>query len=322
MPEGRGLFETARERIRTRHLSLATEKAYLQWIRRFVVFHHRRHPRELGAADVEAFLSDLAVKGRVAASTQNQAMQAVLFLYREVLGLELPWLHNITRASRPKRLPVVLTQAQVRVLLSQLEGMPWLVANLLYGSGLRLKEALRLRVKDLVVERSEIVVRDAKGAKDRVTVLPEAFVNPLHVHLDKLRVRFDQQRRRGEPGVSLPGALARKYPRAATDWGWQYVFPAGGVCKDIFTGRPIHHHLHERVVQRAAEAAVRKAGIGAPASCHTLRHCFATHLLESGYDIRTIQELLGHADVKTTMIYTHVLCRGAMGVKSPLDRPP
>jgi site-specific recombinase XerD len=192
MPEGRGLFETARERIRTRHLSLATEKPYLQWIRRFVVFHHRRHPRELGAADVEAFLSDLAVKGRVAASTQNQAMQAVLFLYREVLGLELPWLHNITRASRPKRLPAVLTQAQVRVLLSHLEGMPWLVANLLYGSGLRLKEALRLRVKDLVVERGEIVVRDAKGAKDRVTVLPEAFVNPLNVHLDKLRVRFDQ----------------------------------------------------------------------------------------------------------------------------------
>jgi integron integrase len=275
----------------------------------------------LGAADVEAFLSDLAVNARLSASTQNQAMQALLFLYRHVLGLELPWLDNITRAFRPKHLPVVLTPSEVREILSHLDGVSWLIATLLYGSGLRLMEAMRLRIKDLGMERGELIVRDGKGAKDRVTVLPETVMEPLRAHLNKLRVRFERQRRNGEPGVTLPGALARKYPNAGTTWGWQYVFPANGLSRDLYTGSLARHHLHEKVVQRAVQAAVRKAGIAAPASCHTFRHCFATHLLESGYDIRTIQELLGHADVKTTMMYTHVLSRGAMGVKSPLDGP-
>ncbi len=215
---------------------------------------------------------------------------------------------------------MVLSVAEVRALLAQLDGSNWLIANLLYGSGLRLMEAVRLRVKDLVIERGEIVVRDAKGAKDRVTVLPGSIVAPLRAHLSKLRVRFDRQRRLGEPGVSLPAALVRKYPGAPTEWGWQYVFPSSSLCQDAYTGLPIRHHQHEKSVQRAVQLAVRKAGVLQPASCHTFRHCFATHLLESGYDIRTVQELLGHADVRNTMIYTHVLGKGAMGVKSPLDR--
>jgi integron integrase len=321
MPEGRGLFEVAREKIRTRHLAFRTEQAYLQWMRRYVKFHGRRHPRVMGPAEVEAFLTHLAVEAKVGASTQNEAMQALLFLYRQVLDIELPWLENVTRASRPKRLPVVLTPSEVRSLLAQLDGTSWLIANLLYGSGLRLMEAMRLRVKDLVIERGELIVRDAKGGKDRLTVLPETIVVSLREHLAKLRVRFEQQRKLGEPGVSLPTALARKYPDSATHWGWQYVFPANSLCRDAYTGLPTRHHQHEKTVQRAVQIAVRKAGILQPASCHTFRHCFATHLLESGYDIRTVQELLGHADVRTTMIYTHVTGKGAMGVKSPLDRP-
>lgn len=319
MPESRGLFEVAREKIRTRHLAFRTEQAYLHWMRRYVKFHNRRHPRDMGAPEVESFLTHLAVEAKVGASTQNQALQALLFLYRHVLGIELPWLENVTRAVRPKKLPVVLTVAEVRALLAQLDGSAWLIANILYGSGLRLLEAVRLRVKDIVVERGEIIVRDGKGAKDRVTVLPQAVVPPLRAHLAKLHLRFQQQRRLNEPGVSLPAALARKYPSASTQWGWQYVFPANELCADAYTGLPTRHHQHEKTVQRAVQIAVRKAGILQPASCHTFRHCFATHLLESGYDIRTVQELLGHADVRTTMIYTHVLGKGAMGVKSPLD---
>jgi integron integrase len=215
---------------------------------------------------------------------------------------------------------VVLTGAEVYTVLAQLEGTPWLVANLLYGSGLRLLEALQLRVKDLVVERSEIIVRDAKGGRDRVTVLPASIVDPLRVHLAKLHLRFNQQRGSNDPGVSLPSALAHKFPHYGKQWGWQYVFPAASLCEDPYTGKPIRHHIHEKAIQRAVQAAVRRAGITRPASCHTFRHCFATHLLESGCDIRTVQELLGHADVRTTMIYTHVLGKGAMGVKSPLDR--
>jgi integron integrase len=274
----------------------------------------------MGPTEVEAFLTHLAVEAKVAASTQNQALQALLFLYRQVLDVELPWLENVTRASRPKRLPVVLSTADVHSLLAQLDGTSWLIANLLYGSGLRLMEALRLRVKDLVIERGEIIVRDAKGGKDRVTVLPATISAPIREHLSKLFTRFQRQRKLGEPGVSLPTALARKYPNAATEWGWQWVFPANTLCRDVYTGQPTRHHQHEKIVQRAVHAAVRKAGILQPASCHTFRHCFATHLLEAGYDIRTVQELLGHADVRTTMIYTHVLGKGAMGVKSPLDR--
>jgi len=320
MPQGRGLFEVAREKIRTRHLALRTEQAYLHWMRRYVKFHARRHPREMGRPEVEAFLSHLAVDAKVAASTQNQALQALLFLYRYVLDIELPWLENVTRASRPRRIPVVLSRAEVRAVLAELEGTCWLIASLLYGSGLRLMEAHRLRVKDLVLDRGEIIVRDAKGGKDRVTVLPAACAAPLREHLAKLFARFERQRRLGEPGVPLPAALANKYPNASTQWGWQWVFPGDSLCRDFYTGLPTRMHQHEKVLQRAVQAAVRKAGILQPASCHTFRHCFATHLLESGSDIRTVQELLGHVDVRTTMIYTHVLGKGAMGVSSPLDR--
>jgi integron integrase len=320
MPEGRGLFEVVRERIRTRHLALRTEQAYLQWVRRYVNFHGRRHPREMGAPEVEAFLTHLAVGAKVSASTQNQALQALLFLYRHVLDVELSWLDNVTRASRPRRLPVVLSAAEVRAVLAELDGTCWLIASLLYGSGLRLMEAHRLRVKDVVMERGELIVRDAKGGKDRVTVLPESVAAPLRRHLAKLFDCFKRQRKLKEPGVWLAGALARKYPLAATQWGWQWVFPAASLCKDAYTGELVRHHRHEKVLQRAVRSAVHKAGILQPASCHTFRHCFATHLLEAGQDIRTVQELLGHADVRATMIYTHVLGKGAMGVKSPLDR--
>ena len=320
MPEGRGLFEVAREGIRTRHLAFRTEQAYLYWMRRYVKFHGRRHPRDMGAAEVEAFLTHLAVGAKVGASTQNQALQALLFLYRQVLGIELPWLENVTRASRPKRLPVVLSVAEVRSVLAQLDGTAWLLASVLYGGGLRLMEAHRLRVKDLVIERGEIIVRDAKGGKDRVTVLPLTIVPQIREHLAKLFARFERQRKLNEPGVSLPTALARKYPNAAIEWGWQWIFPASSLCRDPYTGRPTRHHQHEKMLQRAVQIAVRKAGILQPASCHTFRHCFATHLLEAGSDIRTVQELLGHADVRNTMIYTHVTRKGAMGVKSPLDR--
>jgi integron integrase len=319
MPERRGLLEVARDRIRTRHMAYRTEQAYLQWMRRFIKFHGRRHPREMGAGHIEAFLTHLAVEANVSASTQNQALQALLFLYKHVLEIELPWLDNITRALRPRRLPVVLSVAEVRSLLAHLDGTSWLIANLLYGGGLRLMEAMRLRIKDLDLQRNEIAVRDAKGGKDRVTVLPAAIAVPLRGHLAKLYARFTHQRGLCEPGVSLPSALARKYPNAATEWRWQWVFPANTLCNDAFTGRPVRHHQHEKSVQRAVQIAVRKAGILQPASCHTFRHCFATHLLENGYDIRTVQELLGHTDVRTTMIYTHVLGKGAMGVKSPLD---
>lgn len=321
MHEGRGLLEVAREKMRTRHFAYRTEQIYLHWIRRYVNFHDRRHPRGLGHEGVEKFLSHLAVDAKVGASTQNQALQALLFLYRHVLGIDLPWLENVTRASRTKRLPVVLTASEVRAVLAQLEGTTWLVANLLYGSGLRLMESLRLRVKDVCLERCELIVRDSKGGKDRVTVLPASILHALRVHLQKLQVRFEQQRAAAAPGVSLPTALMRKFPNASIQWGWQYVFPADSYCEDVYSGRPVRHHVHEKIMQRAVQAAVRSAGILQPASCHTFRHCFATHLLEAGYDIRTVQELLGHADVRTTMLYTHVLGKGAMGVKSPLDRP-
>ena len=321
MPGARGLYEVSRDKMRTRHFAYRTEQAYLYWIRRYVKFHHRRHPREMGSSEVEACLTHLAVHGCVSASTQNQCLQALLFLYRRVLEIELPRLESVTRARRPKRLPVVLSAAEVRSVLAELDGPAWLFANLLYGSGLRLMEALRLRVKDLLIDRGELIVRDAKGGKDRVTVLPTSILDPLRVHLAKLHIRFEQQSRAGEPGASLPEALARKFPAFSNQWGWQYVFPSGSLCRDVYTGKPIRHHVHERSMQRAVHMAIRKAGIVQPAGCHTFRHCFATHMLEGGYDIRTVQELLGHADVRATMLYTHVLGKGAMGVKSPLDRP-
>ena len=320
MADGPGLLQVAREKMRTRHLAYRTEQSYLQWIRRYVRFHQRRHPRDLGAEGVEQFLTYLAVNRKVSASTQSQALQALLFLYRAVLGIDLPWVDNVTRASRPQRLPVVLSRAEVRSVLAGLQGTSLLVAQLLYGSGLRVTEALRLRVKDLALERGELVVRDGKGSKDRVTVLPGAVALPLRAHLLRLHAWFEEQRRKREPGVSVPAALARKYPGVGTQWGWQYVFPSTTLCKDPYSGRPIRHHLHEKTIQRAMRTAIRSARIVQPASPHTLRHCFATHLLEDGYDIRTVQELLGHSDVKTTMIYTHVMGKGAKGVKSPLDR--
>ena len=315
-----GLLAVARERMRARHYALRTERAYLQWLKRYVAFHDRRHPRELGAPAVEQFLTHLAVVRKVSAATQNQALQALLFLYRDVLQIKLPWLNNVTRAAQPKRLPVVLSRAEVRALLSQLQGTPWLVTNLLYGSGLRLTEGLRLRVKDLALERGELIVREAKGGKDRVTMLPGALDTPVRAQLVRLRSWYEEERRRQRPGVSLPLALARKYPQAGTQWGWQYLFPAAQLCRDPYSGLPVRHHLHEKIVQRAVQHAVHNAGISQPASCHTLRHCFATHLLEDGYDIRTVQELLGHTDLKTTMVYTHVMAKGAKGVRSPLDR--
>jgi integron integrase len=314
------LFALTRERIRTRHLALRTEHAYLQWLRRYLEFHKGAHPRELGAPEVEEFLTHLAVHRKVSAATQSQALQALLFLYRHVLGIELPWLDNVTRAAQPKRLPVVLSRTEVRALLSQLSGAPWLVANLLYGSGLRLTEGLRLRVKDLALDRGELIVREAKGGKDRVTMLPVALEARVRTHVGRLRCWYEDERRHQRPGVTLPGALARKFPDAAIRWGWQYLFPAATLCRDPYTGQLARHHLHEKVIQRAVQAAVRAAGLTQPASCHTLRHCFATHLLEDGYDIRTVQELLGHSDLKTTMIYTHVMAKGAKGVRSPLDR--
>jgi integron integrase len=274
----------------------------------------------MGAPEVEQFLTHLAVERKVSASTQNQALQATLFLYRHVLAIELPWLDNVTRAQRSRHLPVVLSRAEVSSLLAALDGVYWLIGGLLYGGGLRLSEALRLRVKDLVLDRAELIVRDGKGGKDRVTVIAENVMPVLKGHLARLHEWHVNERRHNRPGVSLPNALTRKYPNAATQWGWQYVFPSANLCRDPYSGHWVRHHLHQKSMQRVMQNAVRKAGIVQPASCHTLRHSFATHLLADGYDIRTVQELLGHSDVKTTMIYTHVMRKGAKGVKSPMDR--
>ena len=315
----RGLFATAREVMRTRHLSLRTEQAYLQWMRRFIRYHGTVSPRQLGAAEVEAFLNSLANRGRVCASTQNQALCAILFLYRQVLTTNLPWLANPVRAPSSRHLPIVLTRDEARRVLAELRGTHWLMASLLYGSGLRLHECLALRVKDLDLGRGELVVRDGKGGKDRVTMLPGSLRAPLEGHLARLKEWFENERRLGRPGASLPHALARKYPQAANSWGWQYLFPATGAGRGPVSGTLARHHLHPNTLQRAVAGAVRRAGMTKPASCHTFRHCFATHLIEAGYDIRTVQELLGHASVKTTMIYTHVLNRGGRGVLSPLD---
>jgi integron integrase len=273
----------------------------------------------MGAAQVESFLSSLAVDRKVAASTQNQALSAILFLYRAVLEVDLPWLENLIHAKRPQRLPVVLTRDEVRRVLAHLDGTDWLIASLLYGSGMRLSECLQLRVKDLDLERCEIVIRDAKGQKDRVTMLPQALVPHVRDHLRRAQSLFEEDRRTGRPGVSLPFALRHKYPDAANSWGWYWLFPSRAFSLDAYSEELVRHHIFPQNVQRAVRLAVNAAGIVKPASCHTLRHCFATHLLEDGYDIRTVQELLGHSDVKTTMIYTHVLNRGGRGVRSPLD---
>jgi integron integrase len=273
----------------------------------------------MGAPEIEAFLTALAVQNQVSASTQNQALAAILFLYRDVLEIKLPWLADLVRAKRPQRLPVVLTRPEVQRVLAKLSGVEWLVVSLLYGSGMRLGECMQLRVKDLDLARYEILVRDAKGQKDRVTILPDALVPHLKAHQQQVRLLYEKDRDEKRPGVSLPYALRRKYPDAATSWAWHWVFPANSFCLDPWSHELVRHHLYPQNIQREVKIAIRAAGIEKPASTHTFRHCFATHLLEDGYDIRTVQELLGHSDVKTTMIYTHVLNRGGRGVRSPLD---
>lgn len=314
------LLDEVRRRIRAKRYSLRTEEAYLYWIRRYIQANGRRHPRDLDGGIVEHFLSELARRYRVAASTQNQALAALLFLYREVLAMELPWLENVIRAKGVRRLPVVLSLAETAALLRALAGREALMAGLLYGSGLRLMECLRLRVKDVDLARNEITVREGKGGKDRRTVLPSSLREPLRLQLEQVRILHERDLGAGFGAVSLPAALARKYRRAEREFGWQFVFPAARRAIDPLDGREKRHHLDESVLQRAVRAAARSAGIDKPVSPHTLRHCFATHLLESGSDIRTVQELLGHKDVGTTQIYTHVLNRGANGVASPLDR--
>ena len=309
-----------RAEIRVRHYSIRTEETYVDWARRFIRFHHKRHPREMGAEEVRDFLSHLAVERHVAASTQNQAKSALLFLYRDVLHIELPWLEEVIAAKSSRRLPVVLTPTETRRLLNSVSGTMGLVVSLLYGTGMRLLEGLRLRVKDVEFERREIVVREGKGNKDRVTVLPENLILPLKAHLEKVKALHERDLEAGFGEVYLPDALAKKYPKAASAWGWQFVFPSTVRSTDPRTGIERRHHLYEASVQRAVREAAKLAEIHKPVTPHTLRHSFATHLLQAGYDIRTVQELLGHKDVQTTMIYTHVLNKGGKGVVSPLDR--
>ena len=314
------LIDRLREEVRARHYSLRTEKAYWYWIRYFVLFHGKRHPAEMGAAEVTAFLSFLATERNVAAATQNQALSALLFLYKHVLGQALPWLDELVRAQRPVRLPSVLTEAEVRRLLGHMEGGAWLMAALLYGAGLRQIECLSLRVKDIDFAYRQIVVRDGKGARDRATMLPQGVVQALQAHLGKVHALHQRDRKEGFGEVWMPHALARKYRRARFEWAWQFVFPAAHRSEDPESGVVRRHHLHPETLGRAVKRAAAAAGIVKPVSCHTLRHSFATHLLERGHDIRTVQELLGHADVSTTMVYTHVMNRGGRGVPSPLDR--
>ncbi len=314
------LLDRMRAAIRVRHYSLSTEHTYCHWVKRFIYFHAKRHPADMGAPEVEAFLSDLATGGHVSASTQNQAMHALLFLYRDVLGVTLPWLDNITRAKVAKRLPVVLTSAEVQRLMRHVDGTNGLIIRLLYGTGMRIKECLRLRVKDIDFARGEIIVREGKGNKDRITMLPGALAEELQAHLVARRRLHDIDLSTGHADVELPDAIERKYPKAAMEWPWQYVFAAPTYSTDPRSGAYRRHHWNERNIQRAVKSAAQAAGIAKLAHPHSLRHSFATHLLEAGYDIRTVQELLGHSDVSTTMIYTHVLNKGGRGVISPLDR--
>jgi len=314
------LLDQMREAIRVRHYSIRTEDTYVDWVRRFILFHDKRHPLQMGPAEVAAFLTHLAVQRNVAPATQSQAKSALLFLYREVLGVQLPWLDEIVAAKDKRRLPVVLTPAEVRSLLHELNGTMGLVAALLYGTGMRLLEGLRLRVKDVDFERRELIVRNGKGGKDRVTVLPENLILPLQQQMGQAKARHDKDLAQGFGEVWLPDALAVKYPSAPRAWGWQWVFPSLVRSTDPRSGVIRRHHLNEASVQKAVTGAARRAKLTKPCSPHVLRHSFATHLLQAGYDIRTVQELLGHSDVSTTMIYTHVLNRGGRGVRSPLDQ--
>jgi len=315
----RKLLDQVSDVARFRHLSLRTEEAYRNWIKRYIFFHGKRHPKELNAEHVRAFLTHLAVNERVAASTQNQAFNALLFLYRQVLQVEALDIQGVERARHSRRLPVVFTKAEATALIAQMEGDEQLIAGLLYGSGLRIMEAVRLRVKDVDFARGEIIVRDGKGEQDRLTMLPLTLKNPLSQRMAVVHQLHTEDLKRGYGAIYLPYALERKYKNAATDFVWQYVFPADKLSVDPRTGEIRRHHISEQNVQRAVKTALRGAGIKKNGSCHSFRHSFATHLLEDGYDIRTVQELLGHKDVRTTMIYTHVLNRGGRGVKSPLD---
>jgi integron integrase len=314
------LLDRVRDAIRRRHYSDRTEETYVHWIKRFIYFSGKRHPAELGAGEVTAFLNYLARERGVAAATQNQALSALLFLYKEVLVQPLPWLDELERARRPARMPTVLTRVEVQRLLGAMRGTKWLMASLLYGAGLRLRECLKLRVKDVDFGYRQIMVRDGKGAKDRVTLLPESIVEPLEKHLARVKRLHEGDLARGCGDVELPDALARKYPRAQCEWGWKFVFPSCKLSTDPKTGVIRRHHVYENYLIRGVKEAARAADIAKHISCHTLRHSFATHLLEGGYDIRTVQELLGHESVETTMVYTHVMNKGGRGVKSPLDR--
>jgi integron integrase len=318
-PEPPRLLTQMRDRIRVLHYSIRTEQAYLDWVRRYIRWHGMRHPRDMGAEEVAAFLSYLASERSVAASTQNQAKSALLFLYKQVLAVELPWLDEVVQAKTPQRLPVVLTPAEVRSLLMELDGTMWLVASLLYGTGMRLLEGLRLRTKDVEFSRREIIVREGKGKKDRITVLPENLILPLRQQIETARAVHARDLEAGHGAVWMPDALARKFPESARALGWQYVFPAARRAIDPRDGVERRHHVQEQSVQKAVGLAARRAGINKPATPHVLRHSFATHLLQTGSDIRTVQDLLGHADVSTTQIYTHVLMRNGHGVRSPLD---
>ena len=315
------LLDQVRDVIRRKHFSIRTEQTYVDWIRRFILFHNKRHPREMAETEITAFLTHLARVGRVAASTQNQALSALLFLYKEVLKQNLGYLQGVERAKRPSRLPVVLTRDEVHKIFAHMHGTYRLMAGLLYGSGLRLMECVRLRVKDVDFGYARITVRDGKGGKDRVTMLPVNLAKPLERHLQKVKAQHEEDLEAGFGSVFLPGALARKNPAAAKEWAWQHVFPSSRLSADprAPAGVKQRHHVNESVLQEAVKNAVRASGFPKPATCHTLRHSFATHLLENGYDIRTVQELLGHKDVSTTMVYTHVLNKPGIGVKSPLD---
>ena len=316
------LLDRGRAEVRLRHYSVRTEQAYVEWIRRFILFHDKRHPREMGGEEVSTFLTHLATERHVAVSTQNQALGALVFLYRSVLRMPRPELDGVVRARKPRNLPVVLSQSEVQRLLVQMSGSPALAASLLYGSGLRLQECIVLRVKDLDFERNELAVWEGKGRKRRVTMLPTTLRGPLERHLRRVRNLHASELRAGFGEAPLPGALARKYPNAPKEFVWQYLFPAARRVRDARTGSGLRWHMAASTVQRAVKQAVAAAGITKRAGCHSLRHSFATHLLERGQDIRTVQELLGHRSVTTTMIYTHVLNRGRLGVRSPLDRDP
>ncbi len=312
------LLDQFREALRSRHYSRRTEQTYSQWVKRFIYFHKMRHPKEMGEAEINAFLTYLAVKKKISSSTQTQALSALLFLYRHVLNREIGDL-EIIRARKPKRLPVVMTKSEVKSVLSNLKGDKWIIANLLYGSGLRLMECLRLRVHDIDFSSNQITVRDGKGNQDRIAILPMAVKKPLAAHLNKVKKIHDEDVKRGYGKVIMPYALERKYPNASLEWRWQWVFPQAELWRNKETGARGRHHLHESIVQKSVKDAVTKAGLIKRATCHTFRHSFATHLLEDGYDIRTVQELLGHKDLNTTMIYTHVLNKGPAGVRSPAD---